>query len=128
LDLQAVFLSDRPSAKLSADGKLASSLSLPPLDPSFERTTICGSIGLNQDIAAQLLAKNFNEGNLSNSRNYVFERAFIGDGICSPPLCRQSPLTGCGAIICIGVFDLEGVKGNNANLTKTGSSTAAFLF
>ncbi|MDA7809211.1 ferredoxin--NADP reductase [bacterium] len=66
---------------LLADGKLASSLSLPPLDANFDRIMICGSIGLNQDIAAQLLAKNFQEGNLSSPGDYVIERAFVGDGI-----------------------------------------------
>lgn len=66
---------------LLADGKLASSLSLPPLDADFDRIMICGSIGLNQDIAAQLLAKNFQEGNLSSPGDYVIERAFVGDGI-----------------------------------------------
>ena len=57
--------------------ELASSLSLPPLD----RIMICGSIGLNQDIAAQLLAKNFHEGNLSSLGDYVIEHAFFSDGI-----------------------------------------------
>ena len=66
---------------LLADGKLASSLSLPPLDADFDRIMICGSIGLNQDIAAQLMAKNFQEGNLSSPGDYVIERAFVGDGI-----------------------------------------------
>ena len=66
---------------LLADGKLASSLSLPPLDANFDRIMICGSIGLNQDIAAQLLAKSFQEGNLSSPGDYVIERAFVGDGI-----------------------------------------------
>ena len=66
---------------LLADGKLASSLSLPPLDPAFDRIMICGSIGLNQDIAAQLLETNFHEGNLSSPGDYVIERAFVGDGI-----------------------------------------------
>ncbi|MDC1156581.1 ferredoxin--NADP reductase [Alphaproteobacteria bacterium] len=66
---------------LLADGKLASSLSLPPLDANFDRIVICGSIGLNQDIAAQLLAKGFQEGNLSSLGDYVIERAFVGDGI-----------------------------------------------
>ena len=66
---------------LLADGKLASSLLLPPLDADFDRIMICGSIGLNQDIAAQLLAKNFQEGNLSSPGDYVIERAFVGDGI-----------------------------------------------
>jgi ferredoxin--NADP+ reductase len=66
---------------LLADGKLAKSLSLPPLDPAFDRIMICGSIGLNQDIAAQLLAKNFHEGNLSSPVDYFIERAFVGDGI-----------------------------------------------
>ena len=67
--------------ELLADGKLASSLSLPPLDADFDRIMICGSIGLNQDIAAQLLAKSFQEGNLSSPGDYVIERAFVGDGI-----------------------------------------------
>ena len=66
---------------LLADGKLASTLALPPLDADFDRIMICGSIGLNQDIAAQLLAKNFQEGNLSSPGDYVIERAFVGDGI-----------------------------------------------
>ena len=55
----------------------ASSLSLPPLG----RIMIYGSIGLNQDIAAQLLAKNFHEGNLSSPGDYVIELAFVSDGI-----------------------------------------------
>ena len=66
---------------LLADGKLASTLALPPLDADYDRIMICGSIGLNQDIAAQLLAKNFQEGNLSSPGDYVIERAFVGDGI-----------------------------------------------
>ena len=67
--------------KLLADCKLASSLTLPPLDADFDRIMICGSIGLNRDVAAQLLAKNFQEGNLSSPGDYVIERAFVGDGI-----------------------------------------------
>jgi ferredoxin/flavodoxin---NADP+ reductase len=59
----------------------ASSLSLPPLDPVFDLIIICGSIGLNQDIAAQLLAKNFYEGNLSSPGDSVIERAFVSGGI-----------------------------------------------
>ena len=66
---------------LLADGKLASSLSLPPLDANFDRIMICGSIGLNQDIAAQLLVKNFQDGNLSSPGDYVIGRTFVGDGI-----------------------------------------------
>ena len=67
--------------ELLADGKLASSLSLPPLDANFDRIMICGSIGLNQDIAAQLLVKNFQDGNLSSPGDYVIGRTFVGDGI-----------------------------------------------
>jgi ferredoxin/flavodoxin---NADP+ reductase len=66
---------------LLADGKLASTLALPPLDADFDRIMICGSIGLNQDIATQLLAKKFQEGNLSRPADYVIERAFVGDCI-----------------------------------------------
>ncbi|MDA8716340.1 hypothetical protein N9M78_00100 [Alphaproteobacteria bacterium] len=42
--------------------ELAISLSLPPFDPAFDRIIICGSIGLNQDIVARLLASGFRSG------------------------------------------------------------------
>ena len=49
--------------------------------PPFGRIMIYGSIGLNQDIAAQLLAKNFHDGNLSSPGDYVIEHAFVSDDI-----------------------------------------------
>jgi len=42
--------------------ELASSQSLPPFDPAFDRIMICGPIGLNQDIVARLLASGFGSG------------------------------------------------------------------
>jgi ferredoxin/flavodoxin---NADP+ reductase len=66
---------------LLAGGKLTSSISLSPLDSTFDRIIICGLIGLNQDITAQLQTKNFHEGNLSCPKDYVIERAFVGFAI-----------------------------------------------
>ena len=67
--------------KLSADDKLASSPSLPPLDLAFDHIVICRSISLNQAVEAQLLAKKFHKGSSSSPKDYVIERVFIEDCI-----------------------------------------------
>ena len=61
------------------DGSLQQELTLPPLSPVDDRLMVCGSIGLNRDIAAMIIAAGFTEGTMNDPATFVVERAFVGD-------------------------------------------------
>lgn len=59
-------------------GKLFEDLSIPALDPANDRVMICGSMGLNNDLAAFLQMRGFVEGSHNTPASFVVERAFVG--------------------------------------------------
>lgn len=52
-----------------------------PLNPETDRAMVCGSMAFNLDIKAMLDGFGLNEGANSNPREYVVERAFVGEGL-----------------------------------------------
>jgi len=62
------------------DGSLQQELNLPPLSSVDDRLMVCGSIGLNRDIATMITAAGFTEGTMNDPATFVVERAFVGDG------------------------------------------------
>ncbi len=62
-------------------GKVFADLGVPPLDPARDRAMVCGSMALNRDLMAVLEAAGLREGANSDPREYVVEKAFVGDGI-----------------------------------------------
>lgn len=63
---------------LMKSGEFFTDQDLPPLDPATDRAMICGSMGLNKDIAELLEAAGLNEGANSDPREFVVEKAFVG--------------------------------------------------
>lgn len=62
-------------------GKVLSDLGLPPIDPAQDRAMICGSLAFNVDVKAVLEGFGLNEGANSEPREFVVEKAFVGDGV-----------------------------------------------
>ncbi|MXN17812.1 ferredoxin--NADP reductase [Pseudooceanicola sp. GBMRC 2024] len=62
---------------LIGTGQLEADAGLPPLCPTRDRVMICGSTGLNRDLAALLEARGFREGNTTSPGDYVVEKAFV---------------------------------------------------
>ncbi len=62
-------------------GKVFADLGIAPLDPAHDRAMVCGSMALNKDLMAVLEAAGLREGANSDPREYVVEKAFVGDGI-----------------------------------------------
>ena len=58
-------------------GKLATDLSLPPLNAAEDRVMICGSPGMLRDLKVMLEAEGFSEGSTSRPGAFVIERAFV---------------------------------------------------
>ena len=58
------------------NGKLATDLGLPALDPAVDRAMICGSPGMLRDLKHLLEQRGFNEGNTTRPGDFVIERAF----------------------------------------------------
>ena len=52
-----------------------------PLDPESDRAMVCGSMAFNIDLKVMLDGFGLNEGANSAPRQYVVERAFVGDGL-----------------------------------------------
>lgn len=52
-----------------------------PLDPARDRAMVCGSLAFNTDVKAVLESCGLREGANSEPREYVVEKAFVGDGI-----------------------------------------------
>lgn len=64
-----------------SSGKVFADLGLPPMDPATDRAMVCGSLAFNVDVKAILEGFGLREGANSDPREYVVEKAFVGDGI-----------------------------------------------
>ena len=62
-------------------GKVFADLGLPPMDAAQDRAMVCGSMAFNLDVKAVLEGFGLREGANSDPREYVVEKAFVGDGI-----------------------------------------------
>lgn len=62
-------------------GKVFADLDLPPMDPEHDRAMICGSLAFNIDVKAVLEGFGLREGANSEPREFVVEKAFVGEGI-----------------------------------------------
>jgi ferredoxin--NADP+ reductase len=62
---------------LVENGKLASDVGLPALDPALDRVMLCGSPGLLADMTAYLDRSGFTEGSNAAMGAYVIEKAFV---------------------------------------------------
>lgn len=70
----------RITANLTS-GKVYEDLQIAPIDPEHDRAMVCGSMAFNIDIKKMLDEFGLSEGANSAPREYVVERAFVGDGI-----------------------------------------------
>jgi ferredoxin--NADP+ reductase len=77
-----------PSARMGrvtdnlSSGKVFADLGLPgPMDPATDRAMVCGSLAFNIDVKAILEGWGLREGANSEPKEYVVEKAFVGDGI-----------------------------------------------
>ena len=66
---------------LIENGELFADLGVPPLNPETDRAMVCGSLAFNLDIKALLEAGGLEEGANSDPKQFVIEKAFVGDGI-----------------------------------------------
>ena len=64
-----------------SSGKVFADLGLPPMDKATDRAMVCGSLAFNVDVKAILEGFGLTEGANSDPREYVVEKAFVGDGI-----------------------------------------------
>ena len=64
-----------------ASGKVFADLGLPPMDPATDRAMVCGSLAFNLDVKAILEGFGLTEGANSDPREFVVEKAFVGEGI-----------------------------------------------
>ena len=62
-------------------GKVFADLDLPPMSPETDRAMICGSLAFNVDVKAVLEGFGLREGANSDPKEFVVEKAFVGDGI-----------------------------------------------
>jgi ferredoxin--NADP+ reductase len=64
-----------------SSGKVFSDLGLPPMNPAEDRAMVCGSLAFNIDVKTILEGFGLREGANSEPREFVVEKAFVGDGI-----------------------------------------------
>nr|WP_102224889.1 ferredoxin--NADP reductase [Acidimangrovimonas sediminis] len=64
-----------------ASGKVFEDLGLPKMNAEEDRAMVCGSLDFNVDVKAVLESYGLNEGANSDPKEYVVEKAFVGDGI-----------------------------------------------
>jgi ferredoxin/flavodoxin---NADP+ reductase len=62
-------------------GKVFADLGLPKMNPAEDRAMVCGSLAFNVDVKAVLEGFGLTEGANSDPREFVVEKAFVGDGI-----------------------------------------------
>ena len=62
-------------------GKVFDDLGIAPMTAEDDRAMVCGSLDFNKDVMAVLEGFGLNEGANSEPREYVVEKAFVGDGI-----------------------------------------------
>ncbi|MBW6507461.1 MAG: ferredoxin--NADP reductase [Rhodobacteraceae bacterium] len=76
-----------PSARMGritdnlASGKVFADLGLPRMNPAEDRAMVCGSLAFNIDVKAVLESFGLQEGANSDPREFVVEKAFVGDGV-----------------------------------------------
>ena len=63
------------------NGKVFDDLGIAPMDPATDRAMVCGSLAFNKDVMAVLEGFGLREGANSEPREYVVEKAFVGEGI-----------------------------------------------
>ena len=64
-----------------SSGKVFADLDLPPMNADDDRAMVCGSLAFNHDVKAILEGFGLTEGANSDPREFVVEKAFVGDGI-----------------------------------------------
>ncbi|MFN6924210.1 MAG: ferredoxin--NADP reductase [Tabrizicola sp.] len=64
-----------------SSGKVFADLNLPPMNPAEDRAMVCGSLAFNIDVKAILEGFGLREGANSDPKEFVVEKAFVGDGI-----------------------------------------------
>jgi ferredoxin--NADP+ reductase len=64
-----------------SSGKAFADLGLPPMDAANDRAMICGSLAFNTDVKTVLESFGLREGANSEPKEFVVEKAFVGDGI-----------------------------------------------
>ena len=62
-------------------GKVFADLGIEPMDPSRDRAMVCGSLAFNKDVMAVLEGFGLREGANSEPREFVVEKAFVGEGV-----------------------------------------------
>ena len=62
-------------------GKVFTDLGLPKMNPAEDRAMVCGSLAFNVDVKAILEGFGLVEGANSDPKQFVVEKAFVGDGI-----------------------------------------------
>ncbi len=62
-------------------GKVFADLGLEPMNPAHDRAMVCGSLAFNVDVKAVLEGFGLREGANSEPKEYVVEKAFVGEGI-----------------------------------------------
>ena len=62
-------------------GKVFADLGLPQMNPEEDRAMVCGSLAFNVDVKAILESFGLVEGANSDPKQFVVEKAFVGDGI-----------------------------------------------
>ena len=62
-------------------GKVFADLALPRMNPAEDRAMVCGSLAFNVDVKAVLEGFGLAEGANSEPREFVVEKAFVGEGI-----------------------------------------------
>ncbi|MEM7753070.1 MAG: ferredoxin--NADP reductase [Pseudomonadota bacterium] len=64
-----------------ASGKAFADLGIEGIDPEHDRGMVCGSLDFNTDMKGILEGFGLEEGANSDPKQYVVEKAFVGDGI-----------------------------------------------
>jgi ferredoxin--NADP+ reductase len=64
-----------------SSGKVFTDLGLPRMNPEEDRAMVCGSLAFNVDVKAILEGFGLREGANSDPKEFVVEKAFVGDGI-----------------------------------------------
>ena len=62
-------------------GKVFTDLNLPPISAETDRAMICGSLAFNVDVKEVLEGFGLREGANSDPKEFVVEKAFVGDGV-----------------------------------------------
>ncbi|MEZ5887137.1 MAG: ferredoxin--NADP reductase [Paracoccaceae bacterium] len=62
-------------------GKIFDHYGIAPMNPESDRAMVCGSLAFNLDVKEVLEGFGLREGANSDPKEYVVEKAFVGDGI-----------------------------------------------